>query len=469
MPFQERLYFKSVLLQLSSLFLEFSSFCQSAYVLFPSDCTNEELQATLQELADLQAQLTDLQAENERLSEEKSVLLESLCRQTEKLEDTRSRADTLQELLLGAPQSSSLPSDPLDGSNDANRETALANGGGDGSELGECSDREAKLVELLKSAQEERENLLSRLEDLNVQLEEAREAWSSRGDECERLQDRVRLLESAVEAANAERRELEKELSASKEESSGRQIQISRLSTLLDNARAKIEELEQARELRDKCELDNLLDNARKEKDALECQVASLQEQLSHSQCEVNRLKDSVCSLQEECKASISKLLNPSNPLNFSTMLLKVARNNAKSALSDLEYQLEQGRSEMALLAEEVRRQTEEAAGACAQSQRHLEDKRTLKAALSEAQRATVEAERKLMQIKVELEEEKKIKEEQREEWERFQSDLLVTVRVANDFKNEAKVELEKYVLENRGLKDKIKVLEAEMEKLKGS
>lgn len=62
--------------------------------------TNEELQATLQELADLQAQLTELQADNERLTEEKGVLLESLCRQTEKLEDSRTKVDTLQELLL---------------------------------------------------------------------------------------------------------------------------------------------------------------------------------------------------------------------------------------------------------------------------------------------------------------------------------------------------------------------------------
>ncbi|XP_046386445.1 cytospin-A-like [Ischnura elegans] len=410
--------------------------------------TNEELQATLQELADLQAQLTDLQSENERLSEEKSVLLESLCRQTEKLEDTRSRADTLEELLLGSSQSNSLSHEGLDESGEPVGDLTLANGGGDGGDPVERSDREQKMVELLKNAQEERENLLSRVEDLKVQLEQAQEDWSSRGEESARLQDRVRLLESALEAANAERRELDKELVATKEESSKRQIQISCLSTLLDNARAKIEELEQAREVRDKCELDNLLDHARKEKDALESQVASLQEKLSHSQCEVTRLKDSVCSLQEECK---------------------VARNNAKSALSDLEYQLEQGRSEMALLAEEVHRKTEEVAGACAQSQQHLEDKRTLKAALSEAQRATLEVERQLNELKSELEEEKRLRKEENEEWEKFQSDLLVTVRVANDFRNEAKLELEKIVLENSGLKDKIKVLEDETEMLKAA
>ena len=112
--------------------------------------TNEELQATIQELSDLQvslhlhhyeifymqvlaicfffflqAQLTELQTDNERLTDEKGVLLESLCRQTEKLEDSRSKVDTLQGLLLREEQ-------PQDSSKGYNTE------------------REQKLVDLLK-------------------------------------------------------------------------------------------------------------------------------------------------------------------------------------------------------------------------------------------------------------------------------------------------------------------------------
>jgi len=44
--------------------------------------THEELQATLQELTDLQHQLEELQSENRTLSDEKSLLYESLCEQT---------------------------------------------------------------------------------------------------------------------------------------------------------------------------------------------------------------------------------------------------------------------------------------------------------------------------------------------------------------------------------------------------
>lgn len=72
-----------------------------------------------------QAQLTELQADNERLTEEKGVLLESLCRQTEKLEDSRSKVDTLQGLLLREEQ-------PQEASKGYNTE------------------REQKLVDLLK-------------------------------------------------------------------------------------------------------------------------------------------------------------------------------------------------------------------------------------------------------------------------------------------------------------------------------
>lgn len=72
-----------------------------------------------------QAQLTELQAENDKLNEEKSVLLESLCRQTEKLENSRTKVDTLRELLLREEQ-------PQEASKGYNTE------------------REQKLVDLLK-------------------------------------------------------------------------------------------------------------------------------------------------------------------------------------------------------------------------------------------------------------------------------------------------------------------------------
>jgi cytospin len=263
--------------------------------------TNEELQATLQELTDLQNQVLELQHDNERLSDEKDVIFQSLCRQTEKLEDSRSQIDTLQKLLLR-----DAPSTQADASISS-------------------SEREQKLMDLLKSAQEERESLMIKLEELNSELHDKTQLVDASQHENSRLKERISVLESTIDASTADRKEIERQLSAAKEEASSKQIEISRLTTLLENARSKIEEMEQDRALGDKSDLGELLDIARKEKDYLEIEITSLQESLSKSQNETQKLRDQLAGITEECK---------------------VTRNNAKCALSDLEYKYEQLKQE---------------------------------------------------------------------------------------------------------------------------
>lgn len=56
----------------------------------------------------------------------------------------------------------------------------------------------------------------------------------------------------------------------------------------------------------------------------------------------------------------------------------------------------------------------------------------------------------------------------QEAEWKQFQSDLLMTVRVANDFKTEAQRELERLVSENKAARDRIRLLEDQIHSLKG-
>ncbi|XP_029167714.1 cytospin-A isoform X2 [Nylanderia fulva] len=382
--------------------------------------TNEELQATIQELSDLQAQLVDLQNDNERLNEEKSVLLESLCRQTQKLEECRTKVDTLQELLLRDEQ-------PQEASKGYNTE------------------REQKLVDLLKSAQEEREALLQKQEELTNELKNLRATGDASAVETERLTKCVELLEASVDTTNIERKQLDIELMEARQESANRSIEISRLATLLENARAKIEELEQSRQLENKSEADELLDAARREKDTLETQAAALQEQLARSHCDHDRLRDQYSQLQEE---------------------YKVARNNAKSAIDDLEYRLNQLKDERLSVSTELQLVRDSLAELQAQCQRHLEDKRELKAALSEGQRREREAQTRQYELERALADERKLRQEESAEWEQFQTDLLMTVRVANDFKTEAQSELERVVMENKAQRDKLRSLEAQLDKL---
>lgn len=58
----------------------------------------------------------------------------------------------------------------------------------------------------------------------------------------------------------------------------------------------------------DKGELDDLIDTLRKEKDHLEIKLASLQEQLSKSMCEVVKLKEQFLHSQEENRVSIKRI-----------------------------------------------------------------------------------------------------------------------------------------------------------------
>lgn len=176
--------------------------------------TNEELQATLQELTELQRQLTELQQDNERLLEEKNLMFDSLCRQTERLNDTRTEVENLKQHLY------------RDKDDTGQFETVV--------------EREQKLVELLHATQNERETLLMQQEQLNSDLQELRGVNIEQGTLIEQLSERVKTLESALDAKNAEHKQLDQELAQVKDQCSGRQIEIDRLSDLLENARTKV-------------------------------------------------------------------------------------------------------------------------------------------------------------------------------------------------------------------------------------
>ncbi|CAH0549405.1 unnamed protein product [Brassicogethes aeneus] len=384
--------------------------------------TNEELQATLQELTDLQRQLTELQQENDRLTDEKTLMFDSLCRQTERLNDTRDEVESLKQLLYKEK----------DEHNSGNFESAV--------------EREKKLVDLLKSAQEERENLLLKLDQLQGELQETRVQNNDKESEIINLAERVKTLESTLDAKHAEHKQLDRELALAKDQCSSRHIEINRLKDLLENARTKIIELEQDRALSDKSELDELLDNARKEKDALESEVAHLKDQLARSKNESEKLKEQVSILQEECK---------------------VTRNNAKSTQSDLEYKCDKLQQEKNNLTEQMQQFQELINELQYQSQCQVEDKRQLSAVLSETQRNLSETENKHMELSAEIEEIKKLRKEETEDWEKFQDDLLTSVRVANDFKTEAQKDLQKFILENKVLRDKLRQLESQIDKIK--
>lgn len=359
-------------------------------------CTNEELQATLQELDDLREQLSECQIEVQQLQEEKQVILESLTQQTEKLNESRSHNDTLKQMLIQHSENSQ--------------------------DLSQC-EKTQRLMELLKSAQEDRELLQIKQEELEQQITTTKEAEERFHHNSQLIRDRMKVLESMVETANNEKKAIETQLAESQEAVKATEMENARLQAAVDSAKEKITELEAAVISGEKSELADLLERVRQEKDLLEKENAALQQ--------------------------------------------KVARNNARTQLEDAGWrkaQLEEERHHLEEETEVLRATMEDLKLTC---QHHLEDKRDLKASLSESQKKLHEALEKLNEKERCFSEERAQFSKQVEEWEQFQSDLLMTVRVANDFKTEAQHDLERLTQENTVLRDRLKQLGQDLEKAK--
>ncbi|XP_043227043.1 cytospin-A-like isoform X3 [Amphibalanus amphitrite] len=381
--------------------------------------TNEELQATLQELTDLQDQLAALQDDNKQLLQQKAVLFESLCEQTERLEDSKQQVQQLRQLLI---------------KEEADRP--------------KLQEREVMLQDLIKGAHAERDALQSRLDGLQEQLEARREAEAAHEAEKAALQDRLRLLESTVEAATAERRQVEGQLQEARHEASHAQIEADRVQELLDSANSKIAELQQAAAANNKSELEALLDAVRQEKNRVDERAARLQETVSRAQCEKATLEEQVASLQQENK---------------------VAKNNAKKELSDAQYRYDQLAEEKAAVvaaSEQLQQSILELEATC---QSHLEDKRELKASLSEQQKRAAELQERVRCLEADVAEATDKHRQACEEWAQFQADLLMSVRVANDFRTEAQEHVEKMALDNHRLRERVSALSSDLEKARAA
>ncbi|XP_060581869.1 cytospin-A-like isoform X2 [Ruditapes philippinarum] len=370
--------------------------------------TNEELQATLQELGDLQDAVNELTEENERLADERSVLLESLCTQTEKLEHCRTQIEQLKCLLISG-------------------------------ELPNKSDRDQHLLELLKGAQDEREEFLRKL---HAAESDARVYQSH----TETVREKSQLLEDKVSALKSEKENLDKQLMEMKESLANEQIEVAHFKTLLDNEKTKVQELESYCKANDQSDLEQLLHNTRQEKDKLEERLADVQDALAHSQNEVTNLKDQIIVKEEE---------------------VKVHRNNAKSQVIDMEYKLELVKKDRYDFQQELEHLREHIDQLEQDSDKYFEERKNYTAKIQELQ-GEVSVMRQLKEVaEAELQENKLKHEAELEDWKQFQKDLQVAVVIANDFRSETQGDMEKLQSDNATYKEKCQSLEAEIAKLK--
>lgn len=254
--------------------------------------TAEELQATLQELADQQQMVQELTAENERLAEEKRLLQTSLQQQRERLEVLVQKNEALVSRLQEQVQAQ------------AQREKEL------GTQGPRLADLEHRYAELVESSCFEREKLVDIQQQLTGSLrvleEEHQEA---QGQVCCLREERNRLqaqLERELEArAQAAQAAEEQQATAD-----SLRLENSRLKAQVEIERQKVVELKAMLSASDSTEMQSLLKTAHAERDRLEVELTELRQELLQAQAET-----------EHVRAAMSKVRSVQSPLSFRILM----------------------------------------------------------------------------------------------------------------------------------------------------
>lgn len=242
--------------------------------------TAEELQATLQELADQQQVVQELTAENERLSEEKSLLQTSLQQQRDRVELLAQKNETLLQRLREQVQ---------------NQEVEACR-------VSRAAELEQRLAEQVESSRFEREKLV----DIQQQLTGSLRALEKEHQEA---QAAVRGLKDELETLN---QHLEKEKEAGAEAArleaehhqAGEALKMENecLKTQVETERQKVLELNAVQSASNSTELQGLLKAAHLDRDKLELNCTELRQELLQAHKDIERIQgllSKVCVIEK--------------------------------------------------------------------------------------------------------------------------------------------------------------------------
>lgn len=241
--------------------------------------TAEELQATLQELADLQQIAQELSAENERLGEERAILVDSLRQQGERLELYSRQLDYLRGLL------------------DEHR-VAYAKDDED-AKSSRFMELERRYTELNENSRLEREQLLGVQQQLSSALKMAEQENAEAQGLMGALKERVHLAERAAELERREREATAVELEAMRMQCEDEQSELARCRLQLEQERQRVAQLLSIQGGGDKTDIRHLLDSERLDKERAESRAAELQEELGHTRNEAAQLQDALRKVKE--------------------------------------------------------------------------------------------------------------------------------------------------------------------------
>lgn len=363
--------------------------------------TAEELQATLQELADLQQITQELTAENERLGEERAILVDSLCQQGERLELYGRQLDYFRGLL------------------DEHR-VAYAKDDED-AKSGRYIELERRYAELNEGSRFEREQLLGVQQQLSSALKMAEQENVEAQGLMSALKERIHMAERAVEMERRERAIAKAELEALRLVSEREQVELNRCRIQLEQERQRVAQLLSIHNAGDKSDIRHLLDSERLDKERAEAKAAQLQEELGHTRNEAAQLQEAISKLESEFRAF---------------------RGDVQTQLAEQKRLLEQQCSELEEKDTEIADMKETIFELEDEVEQHRAVKLHDNLIISDLENSI----KKLHDQKYDMEKEikvlhRKLREESAE-WRQFQADLQTAVVIANDIKTEAQEEI---------------------------
>ncbi|MGH0144200.1 UNVERIFIED_CONTAM: hypothetical protein FKN15_047060 [Acipenser sinensis] len=389
--------------------------------------TAEELQATLQELSDLQQITQELNAENERLGEEKLILMDSLCQQSDKLEHYGRQIEYLRTLLDEHHISYVVDEDI---------------------KSGRYLELEQRYMELAENARFEREQLLGVQQHLSNTLKMAEQDNKEAQEMIGALKERNHHMDRIIDSEQKGKAALSAALEDYKATLGNEQLELNRFKSQLEQERQKVAELYSIHNSGDKSDIQELLESVRMDKEKAEALATNLQEDLGHTRNEANRLQDAFGKVeaeyrlfQDEAKKQIAELTMSLDKLRSALEEKETAIGDMKETIFELEDEVEQHRA--------VKLHDNLIISDLENSVKKLQD-----------QKHDMEREIKILNRRLRLSEYLCCSlQEESAEWRQFQADLQTAVVIANDIKSEAQEEigdLRRRLLENQEKNEKL-------------
>uniref|UniRef100_A0A669CJ03 Cytospin-A n=1 Tax=Oreochromis niloticus TaxID=8128 RepID=A0A669CJ03_ORENI len=362
--------------------------------------TAEELQATLQELADLQQITQELNGENERLGEEKVILMDSLCQQSDKLELYGRQIEYLRSLLEEHHISYVLEEDI---------------------KSGRYMELEQRYADLADNARFEREQLLGVQQHLSNTLKMAEQDNAEAQEMMGVLKERNQQMERLLDSERQDRAAMAAALEEYKAAMSNDQAELSRCRAQLDQERQRVAELYSLHTAGDKNDICQLLEGVRLGKEEAEAKAAKMQEEMEQAHGELSRLQETFSKLDREYR-------------DFQEQVQQQMAEQDR-ALEKQRMELQEKDTEIADMKETIFELEDE-----------VEQHRALKLHDNLIITDLENSVKKLQDQKHDMEREIKILHrrlrEESMEWRQFQADLQTAVVIANDIKSEAQEEI---------------------------